>query len=135
MEPTMMAPKSPENNEIDAKLTTLGAPIAQGVAPRCMKFGTWLSLPVAAKSTIENYPRGSNFFKGRGQKFHFGEIFYPNFLGRGQREVGSLEHIKQKRLVQFPQQIPTISAKVHQFSWPIFEFQALKNCWGQTHPQ
>jgi len=19
--------------------------------------------------------------------------------------------------------------------WPIFEFQALKNCWGQTHPQ
>ena len=19
--------------------------------------------------------------------------------------------------------------------WPIFEFQVLKNCWGQTHPQ
>ena len=28
-----------------------------------------------------------------------------------------------------------ISESTPDFNWSIFEFQELKNCWGQTHPQ
>jgi len=102
-----------------------------------MKFGTLVKPASGCQKHHRELSPGVKFFffLGGGQKFHFGEIFNPNFWGSGQRDVGSLEHIKQKSLVQFPQQIPTISAKAHQFFGPIFEFQALKNCWGQTHPQ
>ena len=49
----------------------------------------------------------------------FGEKDPQNQMGtfyapKGTHQVGKFDAI--------PQQIPTISAKVHQFFWPIFEF-------------
>jgi len=49
------------------------------------------------------------------------------YAPKGTHQVGKFDAIP-------PTDPDDISQSTPDF-WPIFEFQALKNCWGQTHPQ
>jgi len=97
--------------------------LGEGVTPR-PKFCTPIALQKRSTQAKKQ------------KKYAYTVCTKPQFLSTlGAPISGCFLHVfKQKSLVQFPQQIPTISAKAHQFFGPIFEFQALKN-WGQTHPQ
>ena len=68
-------------------------------------------------------------------------FFGPNILGENdpQNQMRTFYAPKGTHQVgKFGAILPTDADDISQSTpnfWPIFEFQALKNCWGQLHPQ
>jgi len=72
---------------------------------------------------VENYVFRPQNFWGEGPQNQMGTFYAP----KGTHQIGKFDAIP-------PTDPDDISQSTPDF-WPIFEFQALKNCWGQTHPQ
>jgi len=72
---------------------------------------------------VENYVFRPQNFWGEGPPKSDGDFYAP----KGTHQVGKFDAIP-------PTDPDDISQSTPDF-WRIFEFHALKNCWGQTHPQ
>jgi len=78
---------------------------------------------------VENYVfRSKNFFGGKDPQNQMRTFYAPI----GTHQVGKFGAITPTGHDDIGQSTPDFWPPDF---WPIFEFQVLKNCWGQTHPQ